>query len=54
MSSDKVRLASIPVATISCEMARLVLLSMDVELNSTRNTANATHTRQCNICVAVS
>ena len=44
--ADRVRLSAIPVATISCQTARLILLSMNVELNSTRPT-NMTHRQRC-------
>ena len=52
VSTDKVKLAAIPVATISCQMANIVLASMDTRLNSTR-AANVTHRRQRKISSTV-
>jgi len=42
---DKVRLAAIPVSTISCQTARLILLSMNVDLESS-SPVNVTSRRQ--------
>lgn len=48
VSSDKVKLAAIPVATVSCQTARLILLSMNVDLDAPMS-ANVTHTKRCKL-----
>jgi len=52
VSRDRVKLSALPVATVSCQLARLVLLSMNVDIQSPTS-ANFTRRQRCKIFMII-